>query len=315
MNWDHHVVLRRRFWQWQAGMLMFVVGNIANFVARAFASQSLLTGLGSVQFVSNLLFVVLVLKEKVPLRCILATFLIVAGNVLLVVFGSKTSPKYTVSQLAALYRQDSMAAYMIMAYGGGILGAHAVLFATSLCIIIVDLIEGSDVFTQWYTYLGLLLFPAVVIVPMLEIQWVLFIMVSGGLYFGDFEIFSKLQLAMFGVGVFVLLLGIFCLIPDAGPEAPALEEALRAAGFGRDEADGTNQQLRAMSIFAMPMIMPSMAFTSRQDIADHLPVPRIGIEAVYNRVSRPDISPDIPSLMFERQPAAARVPTPRNSMS
>ena len=35
----------------------------------------------------------------------------------------------------------------------GILGAHAVLFATSLCIIIVDLIEGSDVFTQWYTYL------------------------------------------------------------------------------------------------------------------------------------------------------------------
>lgn len=64
---------------------------------------------------------------------------------------------------------------------------------------------------------GLLLFPAVVIVPMLEIQWVLFIMVSGGLYFGDFEIFSKLQLAMFGVGVFVLLLGIFCLIPDAGP--------------------------------------------------------------------------------------------------
>ncbi|KAL0017710.1 hypothetical protein WJX77_007374, partial [Trebouxia sp. C0004] len=199
-----------RFWQWQTGMLMFVVGNIANFVARAFASQSLLTGLGSVQFISNLVFVVLVLREK-------------ALPVLYALFSS-------------------------------ILGAHAVLFATSLCIIIVDLIGGSDVFTEWYTYLvvigiigmsifwvgqldrGLLLFPAVVIVPMLEIQWVLFIMVSGGLYFGDFETFSKLQLAMFGVGVFVLLLGIFCLIPDARPEAPALEEALRTAGFGRDEA-------------------------------------------------------------------------------
>ena len=159
MHCNQQVVLRRRFWQWQTGMLMFVVGNIANFVARgqaeatsetilvnesvqvpavhnaplcidadmmtcvsccaAFASQSLLTGLGSVQFISNLVFVVLVLREKVPLRCILATFLIVAGNVVLVVFGSKTSPKYTVSQLAALYRQDSMAAYMIMAYGGG----------------------------------------------------------------------------------------------------------------------------------------------------------------------------------------------------
>lgn len=61
---------------------------------------------------------------------------------------------------------------------------------------------------------GLLLFPAVVIIPMLEILWVLFIMVSGGIYFGDFEKFSKLELAMFGTGVFILLLGIFCLIPS-----------------------------------------------------------------------------------------------------
>ena len=61
---------------------------------------------------------------------------------------------------------------------------------------------------------GLLLFPAVVIIPLLEIVWVLFIMVSGGIYFGDFEKFSKLEAAMFGIGVFILLLGIFCLIPS-----------------------------------------------------------------------------------------------------
>ncbi len=42
----------------------------------------------------------------------------------------------------------------------------------------------------------------------------LFIMVSGGIYFGDFEKFSKLEAAMFGTGVFLLLLGIFCLIPS-----------------------------------------------------------------------------------------------------
>lgn len=35
----------------------------------------------------------------------------------------------------------------------GILGAHAVLFATSMCIILVDMIEGRSVFGQWYTYL------------------------------------------------------------------------------------------------------------------------------------------------------------------
>ena len=84
-----------------------------------FASQSLLTGLGSVQFVSNLAFVMLVLKEKVPPRCVLATFFIVVGNIVLVVFGNKASPKFSVTELAGLYRKDATAAYMIMAYAGG----------------------------------------------------------------------------------------------------------------------------------------------------------------------------------------------------
>ena len=35
----------------------------------------------------------------------------------------------------------------------GILGAHAVLFATSMCIIFVNIIDGENVFSQWYTYL------------------------------------------------------------------------------------------------------------------------------------------------------------------
>lgn len=60
-----------------------------------------------------------------------------------------------------------------------------------------------------------MLFPAVVIVPLLEILWVLFIMVSGGIYFGDFKAFNRLQLIMFGIGVFLLLLGMFCLMPQA----------------------------------------------------------------------------------------------------
>lgn len=82
-----------------------------------FASQSLLTGLGSVQFISNLVFVMLVLKEKVPPRCMLATLFIVVGNIVLVVFYNKDSPKYSVTELAGLYRKDGMAAYM--AYAGG----------------------------------------------------------------------------------------------------------------------------------------------------------------------------------------------------
>ncbi len=40
MNWGHQIVLHRRFWQWQTGMLMFVLGNVANFVARGQAKAT-----------------------------------------------------------------------------------------------------------------------------------------------------------------------------------------------------------------------------------------------------------------------------------
>ena len=73
-----------------------------------------------------------------------------------------------------------------------------------------------------------------------------------------------------------------------------------------------------MTIFAMPMILPSMAFTSRQQSGEQGTNPRTGIEAVYNRVSRllsADVSPDIPNPMFEREAPVACFPTPRNSMS
>ena len=81
---------------------------------------------------------------------------------------------------------------------------------------------------------GLLLFPSSVIVPMLEIIWVLLIMLSGeeqalhgtvmpaadscacdagNIYFGVMAAFSKLQLAMFGVGVAILMAGVYFLVP------------------------------------------------------------------------------------------------------
>lgn len=35
----------------------------------------------------------------------------------------------------------------------GIMGVHAVLFATSMCIIFVNIIDEQNVFTHWFTYL------------------------------------------------------------------------------------------------------------------------------------------------------------------
>lgn len=46
-------------------MLLFSVGNLLNFASFAFAAQSLLSALGTVQFISNILFGRYVNREKV----------------------------------------------------------------------------------------------------------------------------------------------------------------------------------------------------------------------------------------------------------
>lgn len=51
------------------------------------------------------------------------------------------------------------------------------------------------------------MFPAMVIVPTLQIAWTLFSILSGMLYFQEYKDFSKLGAAMFVVGLFVSDLG------------------------------------------------------------------------------------------------------------
>ena len=70
----------RSFREWQAGIALFAGGNVFNFVSFGFAAQSLLAALGSVQFVSNVVFARLVLKEAVTWRVLGATALIVTGE-------------------------------------------------------------------------------------------------------------------------------------------------------------------------------------------------------------------------------------------
>jgi magnesium transporter len=68
-----------------------------------YAAQSLLAALGCIQFVSNVAFAYWVLKEKVTLVVIAATACIVAGCILLVIFGNHDSQPYNVKLLMELY--------------------------------------------------------------------------------------------------------------------------------------------------------------------------------------------------------------------
>lgn len=69
----------------------------------SFAAQSLLAAIASIQFVSNVFFGALILKEKVTSRVKKATAVIVGGNIFVVTFASREGSSYTTEELKELY--------------------------------------------------------------------------------------------------------------------------------------------------------------------------------------------------------------------
>lgn len=67
------------------------------------------------QFISNVLFARFVNKEPLTLFVGLATVVIVGGCVVLVVFGSHESPKYSAKQLQKFYSSPGYIAYLAAA--------------------------------------------------------------------------------------------------------------------------------------------------------------------------------------------------------
>lgn len=76
---------------------MFVLGTAMSFGAFKFAAQSLLSGLGSVQFLSQVVFSRFVLHEKVEEYAYVGVFLIIAGCIFIVIFGAHQTKNYKVS--------------------------------------------------------------------------------------------------------------------------------------------------------------------------------------------------------------------------
>lgn len=124
-------------WLW--AMTLFSVSNWANFASFAFAAQSLLTALGSVQFLSNVIFSWVVNHEPPTRWVICGTVVIVTGAVLLVIFGDHESPVYTADQLRQLYSGTGYiiylsisAAVVVLTYVVFRIGKRRVGYATSI---------------------------------------------------------------------------------------------------------------------------------------------------------------------------------------
>ena len=86
-----------------AGIVFFALGASLNFISYSYAAQSLLAAIASIQFVSNVFFGWVVLRERVTPRVQLATAIIVFGNIFVVSCASRKALPYTASQLLELY--------------------------------------------------------------------------------------------------------------------------------------------------------------------------------------------------------------------
>ncbi|KAJ6842315.1 putative magnesium transporter NIPA8 [Iris pallida] len=184
------------FQSWRIGILFFAVGNCLNFFSFAYAAQSLLAALGSVQFVSNIAFAYFVLSKTVTIKVLVATTFIVFGNIFLVSFGNHQSPVYTPEQLSEKYNnlvfllycltlvlvvainhyiyrkgeahlslsgQDATPYWRMLlpfsyATVSGAVGSCSVLFAKSLSNMLRLTMSSSYQFHSWFTYSMLLLF-------------------------------------------------------------------------------------------------------------------------------------------------------------
>lgn len=92
--------------------------------------------------------------------------------------------------------------------------------------------EGEPIFEHWFTYMSLFIWIAFVsvwlyrlnealgkydplfIIPLLQANFIFFAIVSGGIYFKEFNVFTPVMWAGFVIGVIIIFYGLFLLRPE-----------------------------------------------------------------------------------------------------
>lgn len=265
---------------WTSGFGMFTLGTAMSFGAFKFAAQSLLSGLASVQFLSQVVFSRFVLKEKIEKYAYVGVALIISGCVFIVIFGAHGTKNYRPEELAALYGRSEYVCYLLGAgfmacvvslmytsmkqrimreknlgrfdiahasirerqilavffsIKSALFGTQAVVLAKSLSMLLIQALHPNPAYsnpllsyqtyfillgfisaaTYWVTRLnhGLRLFEAVYLVPMMQICWILFSTIAGGIYYEEFIEFGRKEYAAYAVGFTCVLIGVALLCP------------------------------------------------------------------------------------------------------
>ncbi|KAJ1643648.1 hypothetical protein LPJ64_004600 [Coemansia asiatica] len=102
---------------WAVGLVIFILGNVVNFVALQFAPQSLVAPLGAVSLVTNVIVAPLLNNEKISMFDVGGIVLIIAGCVVVVVFSGIVQQNYRLCVLIQLLKSKPTVLYLCLIFG------------------------------------------------------------------------------------------------------------------------------------------------------------------------------------------------------
>ncbi|KAH9741610.1 putative magnesium transporter [Citrus sinensis] len=97
---------------WWVGMAIMIVGEVANFVAYAFAPAVLVTPLGALSIIVSAVLAHSILHEKLPQLGILGCVMCIAGSIIIVIHAPQESPITSVQEIWSLATQPAFLLYV-----------------------------------------------------------------------------------------------------------------------------------------------------------------------------------------------------------
>lgn len=155
---------------------------------------------------------------------------------------------------------------VIYAVISALFGTLSVVFAKLLAKLFELQGGGENIFAHWYTYVTILswlvlmgfwlyrlnaalsLYNPLFIIPLLQANFIFFAIVSGGIYFQEFNYMIKLNWIGFIFGIVFMFMGIALLVPPKSPETPAPKvqtlqlDAITERSHSRQHSTGSIKQ-------------------------------------------------------------------------
>ncbi|KAK9128919.1 hypothetical protein Syun_017716 [Stephania yunnanensis] len=97
---------------WWAGMITMIIGEVANFVAYAFAPAVLVTPLGALSIIVSAVLAHLILREKLYKLGVLGCVMCIAGSVVIVIHAPKEREITSVQELWSMATQTAFLLYV-----------------------------------------------------------------------------------------------------------------------------------------------------------------------------------------------------------